>query len=58
VDGVNRFTKFTVRASLRVPADSNEERARHLLAMAEQNCLITNSLTAGVHLEAEIEYAV
>jgi len=40
-----------------VPADSNEERARRLLATAEKNCLITNSLTADVHLEAEIEYA-
>jgi peroxiredoxin-like protein len=56
VDRISRFTEFTVRESLRVPTDSNEERARHLLAMAEKNCLITNSLTASVHLEAEIEY--
>jgi peroxiredoxin-like protein len=57
VDGITRFTEFTVRATLRVPAASDEERARRLLAMAEKNCLITNSLTAGVHLEAEVDYA-
>jgi peroxiredoxin-like protein len=57
VDANSRFTKFTVRASLRVPADSNEDRARRLLAMAEKNCLITNSMTADVHLETEIERA-
>jgi peroxiredoxin-like protein len=57
VDANSRFTEFTVRASLRVPADSNEERALRLLALAEKNCLITNSMTADVHLEAEIEYA-
>jgi len=57
VENVTRFTEFQVRASLRVPPDTNEERAQRLLARAEQNCLITNSLKADSHLSAAIEAA-
>jgi peroxiredoxin-like protein len=57
VERVIRFTGFLVRASLRVPAGTNEEQARRLLAKAEQSCLITNSLKGTSHLEAEVEAA-
>jgi organic hydroperoxide reductase OsmC/OhrA len=56
VERVVQFTEFRVRASLRVPAGTSEERARRLLMRAEQSCLITNSLKGASHLEAEIEY--
>ena len=55
VERVIQFTGFLVRASLRVPAGTNEEQARRLLARAEQSCLITNSLKGTSHLEAEVE---
>ncbi|MEN8185384.1 MAG: OsmC family protein [Myxococcota bacterium] len=55
VERVTRFTEFRVRASLRVPPGTDEERARRLLARAEQSCLITNSLEATSHLEATVE---
>ena len=55
VERVIQFTGFLVRASLRVPAGTNEDQARRLLARAEQSCLITNSLKGTSHLEAEVE---
>lgn len=55
VDRVTQFTRFVVRARLHVPADTDEEKARRVLARAEQSCLITNSLKAPSHLEASIE---
>ena len=51
VDRVTQFTGFLVRASLRVPAGTNEEQAKRLLGRAEQSCLITNSLEGASHLE-------
>jgi peroxiredoxin-like protein len=55
VERVTQFTEFRVRASLRVPPDTDEERAQRLLDRSEQTCLITNSLKAKSHLSATIE---
>ena len=55
LDRVMQFTAFTVRAHLQVPAGTNLEQAKRLMTRAEQACLISNSLKAGVHLEAEVE---
>lgn len=55
VDRVAQFTAFRIRASLQVPAGTNEEQARRLLDRAEQSCLITNSLKGTCHLEAGVE---
>jgi organic hydroperoxide reductase OsmC/OhrA len=55
VDRVTQFTHLDVRARLRVPAGTNEDQARRLLAKAEETCLITRSLKATTHLEATIE---
>lgn len=57
VDKVTRFTAFKVRAALEVPEGTRESRAMRLLEKAEHVCLITNSMTARVHLEAEIRVA-
>jgi len=54
VDGVTRFTAFTVNASLQVPAVADEERARRLLERAESACLVSNSLKAGCRFEADV----
>lgn len=55
VERVTQFTAFTVRATLRVPEGTDEEKAKRLLARSEQSCLITNSLKAASHLEAKVE---
>lgn len=54
VDRVTKFTSFTVRATLTVPEGTDQEKARRLLEKAEDACLITNSMTAENHLEADI----
>jgi peroxiredoxin-like protein len=54
VDRVTRFTSITVKATLTVPADTDAARAKRLLEKAEAVCLISNSLSADTHLEAEI----
>jgi organic hydroperoxide reductase OsmC/OhrA len=38
-----------------MPADTMKAKAERLLRMAEHNCLITNSLSADIHLDIEIE---
>jgi uncharacterized OsmC-like protein len=55
VDRVTRFTELQVRAKLRVPAGTNEERALRVLEKAEETCLVTRSLTATSHLDATVE---
>lgn len=55
VDRVTQFTAFTIKASLQVPAETNVDQARRILARAEQGCLISNSLKAPVALEVEVQ---
>ena len=57
VDRVTQFTAWSVRASLEIPDEADEDRARRLLTRAEQTCLITNSLKAPCILEIEIRVA-
>lgn len=54
VERVTRFTAFTVRATLTVPAGSDPDKARRLLEKAEGSCLVTRSMLAESHLEAEV----
>lgn len=54
VERTMQFTEFSLHAVLKVPAGTDEKRARLLLEKAEQSCLITNSLKASCHLEAEV----
>lgn len=54
VDRTTRFTKFTVNATLTVPANSDIKKAQRLLERAEAGCLITQSLLADTHLVTEI----
>jgi len=52
---VTQFTGFVLRARLRVPEGVDQEQAHRALERAERTCLVTNSLKAGVRLEAEVE---
>ena len=54
VDHVTRFTEVTVRARLQLPDGVDEAKAHRLLEKAERSCLISNSLKATVHLQAEV----
>ena len=57
VERATQFTKFEVRASLRVPPGTDEARARSALEKAERICFITNSLKGASHLVTSIEVA-
>lgn len=57
VERVTQFTGFDIRATLEIPEGSIESKALRLLEMAEKSCLITNSLTAESHLQAEVRVA-
>ena len=54
VEGRTRFTRMAVRATLRVPAGTDEAKARQLVERAEHVCLISNSLVAGRSVEATV----
>jgi len=55
VEKVTRFTEFTLRVVLDAPPGTSEERATRLLQKAEEACLITNSLTSKMHMNAQIK---
>lgn len=57
VEGVTRFTRFTVKPRLLVKAADDAGRAVQLLEKAERSCLITNSLNAEIHLEPTVGVA-
>ena len=54
VDRKTQFTEIFLDATLKIAAKSDEEKALQLIEKAEKNCLITNSLTAQVQLDASI----
>lgn len=54
VERVTQFTEIHLRAELRVPSGTDPERARSLMERAEHICLVTNSLTTNVHLDARV----
>jgi peroxiredoxin-like protein len=51
-EGKLRFTEFTLRPTLEIPAGADRDRALHLLEKAERSCLVTNSLSSTVRLES------
>lgn len=50
-----RFTELHIRAELTIADAGKRERALRLLEKAEHGCLITNSVTALVHLETKVD---
>ena len=55
VDRVTQFSGFSIRATLDVPEGTNESKAMRIMQKAESGCLVTNSLQADSHLEADIK---
>ena len=56
VEGKTKFTHMLVRATLRVPAGTDEAKAKQLLERAEHVCLISNSLVAERRIESTIVF--
>jgi organic hydroperoxide reductase OsmC/OhrA len=54
VEKVTQFTEFRLKVTLEIPEGAKEDRALRLLDKAEHHCLITNSLKASTHMEAEV----
>ena len=57
LDGFNQFTDFTVKATLTIPDEQYRKKANVILEKAEKYCLVTKSLKADAHLEAEVRIA-
>jgi organic hydroperoxide reductase OsmC/OhrA len=55
VDRMTQFTRFDLRARLRLPHGGSADQARRSLEKAERNCLIASSLKGSVHLESTVE---
>lgn len=55
IERTTRFVAFDVRARLHVPHGTDPDRARQVLEKAERSCLISNSLSAAIHLIPVIE---
>ena len=53
-DGTLRFTEFTLRPTLEIPAGADRDRAIRLLEKAERGCLVVNSLRSTVRLEPAV----
>jgi uncharacterized OsmC-like protein len=54
VDGVTRFTGFTVHARLTLTDADQEKLARTVMDKAKRLCLVTNSLVAPCELVASV----
>jgi organic hydroperoxide reductase OsmC/OhrA len=54
IEKLTQFTGFSVKATLTIPSGTSEKKAHTILEKAEKYCLITNSMKAGSHLEAEV----
>jgi len=54
VESVTRFVGLRIVAHLALPAGGNTETGKRLLEKAERTCLVTNSLSCAVELEANV----
>lgn len=55
VDGVTRFTRFTLRPRLRLAQGASDTLARTLLDKSKRSCLISNSLLAECVVEPVVD---
>ena len=54
IERKTQFTKININASLKINSQEHQEKAVQLLEKAENSCLITNSLTAKIHLKTNV----
>ena len=55
VERTNKFTQVNLNVSVNVGQETDEEKLLKVLHKAEDSCLITNSMTAGVSLNTNIQ---
>jgi organic hydroperoxide reductase OsmC/OhrA len=55
VDGVTKFTEVRIRARVTLEDAADQPLAERVLDKAKRSCLITNSMTAAVSLDAAFE---
>ena len=55
VDGVTRFTHYTLNVDLHVPSGTDGEAAQKALHKAKKTCLISNSLSAEGEVNAVVQ---
>lgn len=53
-EGVTRFVRIALHASLAVPSEASPDTARRLLEKAEKTCLVTNSLKVPAELVSAV----
>lgn len=53
-EGVTRFVRIEIHASLTVPAEASSDTAKRLLEKAEKTRLVTNSLKVPAELVSEV----
>jgi uncharacterized OsmC-like protein len=54
VGGNLKFTEIVLKTRLTIPGGADQARARRMLEKGKNGCLVTESLSVSVHLEAEI----
>jgi uncharacterized OsmC-like protein len=57
LEKITRFTEFNLRVVLDIPQGTNEQKSMRILEKAEHSCLITNSMTSKINLNAEVRVA-
>ena len=57
IDRVTQFTRIDLTAHVQIPDAAHEDQARRIAIKAEETCLITRSLKAGVFLEVNVAMA-
>ena len=55
VERAMQFTEINIKATLKIAADADADRAQRLLEKAEHTCFITNSLKVEPELSIEIQ---
>jgi organic hydroperoxide reductase OsmC/OhrA len=54
VDGIMQFTHIALHVRVGVPDGTSVEPALRALDRAERTCLISNSIKATIHLDADV----
>jgi organic hydroperoxide reductase OsmC/OhrA len=49
-----RITDITIKVTLTIPDESKKDRAERMIERAEHHCLISNSMTTTIHLDAKV----
>jgi len=58
INSVTLFTEFRLCVVLDMPQGADEQKAMRLIKKSEDACLVTNSLSAELHLDAKVRNAV